>query len=209
MLEQKNKVEDEKEFVVGTLEHGGYKEDKDEDEGFNEDKEQDKRFNEDKDQDEGSNGDKDKDERSNEDKVEYDDYEGSDEDEVEAGKAKEESPPNKLSEKSSQEKVSGEISLGNINTNETYRIASNGEAWCKVSERRLISPSGIQGTCYDPQNPCARCVCKKGKPGFPPQLSRDENGCKKAKLCPHYCPSWREKDHRVGDEWKCWHDDHK
>ena len=70
----------------------------------------------------------------------------------------------------------------------------------------MIDPSGMSQSCYDPKNPCATCVCKKGPPS---KLVRDEDGCQKPKLCPNFCPSWKDEEHRVGDNWDCWHDDYK
>merc|ERR1711862_914910 len=64
-------------------------------------------------------------------------------------------------------------------------------------------PLGGYGECGNPERPCDLCACK---PGNPPKLKIDRNGCKKGPLCQKPCPS-SEDDHRVGDSWDCWHDD--
>ena len=71
----------------------------------------------------------------------------------------------------------------------------------------MISPSESSRSCDDPENSCATCICSKGSPGTASKLTRDEEGCKKPKTCPRYCPHWEV--HRVGDEWDCWHEDYK
>jgi len=64
-------------------------------------------------------------------------------------------------------------------------------------------PLGGYGNCGNPAKPCDLCACK---PGNPPQLMIDPDGCEKGSLCQKPCPSSKD-DHRVGDTWDCWHDD--
>merc|ERR1712142_150010 len=79
----------------------------------------------------------------------------------------------------------------------------NGCRMCKLPGKgnpSWIPVSDVQQNCKNKEKPCDLCSCK---PGNPPTLVVDKDGCKKGAKCKDL-ETGKISNHRVGDTWDCW-----